>query len=181
MIENYLKEWSNKLIQRMESDLDADKPRRGGESSNSNATGNLRASMDWKIITLPNQVIARLQMADYYAYIDLGVAGTESGSGSFQFKKNTVHPDMVDSIAEWISYKAIRVRTSNEQSTQSVLKQRQSMANGIAVNVKKFGISATGFFSNNINPTEIKKLTDDLLQNYATQLRFKLKNDGNNQ
>lgn len=167
---NYLQQWSDTITKKMENDLDR---------TNSNASGNLRAFTKWKVITLPNQVIARLQMPDYYAYIDLGVAGTESGSGAFQFKKNTVHPDMVNSIAEWISYKAIRVRTSNEQSTQSVLKQRQSMAYGIAVNVKKHGIKATGFFSNNINPTEIKKLTDDLLQNFATELRFKLQN-GNN-
>jgi hypothetical protein len=160
----YLNTWTQSKIEQMERELDA---------SNSNATGNLRASMDWRVRSYPGRITATLEMPDYYTFIDLGVKGTESDPGTFgnyQYKHNFASRAMIDAISQWISFKAIRVRTSNQQSTQNVLSQRKSMAFAIATSVKKKGIKGTQFYSKAINDKEFDKLASDLLDMFGDTL-----------
>jgi len=162
-IKEYLIDWTNQKRQEMEAVLD---------SKGSNATGNLRASLNWRVRVFPNSIECVLEAADYWAYIDMGVEGVESGQSLGGFKFKTIFPNrkMIASIQEWIAYKAIPIRESAEQSTDSVIDKAKKVAAAISVGVKKKGIKATMFFSDNINEPIFNELAEDMLLNYGRHI-----------
>jgi hypothetical protein len=162
-IKEYLIEWTNERRTAMETILD---------SKGSNATGNLRASLNWRVRVFPNSIECVLEAADYWVYIDMGVEGTESGHsmGGFKFKNPYPNRKMIASIQEWIAYKAIPIRESAEQSTESVIDRARKIAAAMSVGVKKRGIKATMFFSDNINEPIFNQLANDMLENYGKEV-----------
>lgn len=159
----FLQDWTNSKRMLMENRLD---------DKNSNATGNLRASLFWKVRTTPTSVEMILEAADYWAYIDMGVEGTQSGSslGGFKFKTEFPNTKMIGSIQEWIAYKGIGIRQSREQSTESVISAARKVAAGMSVSIKRKGIKATMFFSDNINEAAFADLTEAVMEQFGRKV-----------
>lgn len=166
-IQNFLIDWTNSKRLLMEQRLD---------DRNSNATGNLRASLEWRVRVTPTSIECILEAADYWAYIDMGVKGVESGEsrGGFQFKTIFPNRKMIDSLQKWIAFKGIPIRQSETQSTQSVIAQARKAAGGMSVNIKKRGITATMFFSDNINQQAFEDLTQAVMDQYGKEVFMQL-------
>jgi len=119
------------------------------------ATKNLRSSVNiGDFQENANGVTVPIEMANYYFWADQG-------------RRKGKRPPIA-SIEEWISAKGIPVRKSKEQSTQSVLEARKSMALAIAKKIaskgtiKRFGYKGGNFIGDVLTPANIDAIAQHL-------------------
>lgn len=119
------------------------------------ATKNLRSSVNiGDFQENANGVTVPIEMASYYFWADQG-------------RRKGKRPP-ITSIEEWISAKGIPVRKSKEQSTQSVLEARKSMALAIAKKIaskgtiKRFGYKGGNFIGDVLTPANIDAIAQHL-------------------
>jgi hypothetical protein len=107
-----------------------------------------------------------IEINSNYKFIDQGVKGVQSGKGKYQFK--TIHPSrkMMKAILKWAKtralggktkYKAVSKQERKNKRINKIVsnaKKRESMAYGMATNIKKKGIKPTYFFSKAIKSTK---------------------------
>lgn len=137
-------------------------------SSNSNASGNLSASLTALDPEVNGTVFSvDVVMAFYGQFINRGVKGTKSGAGQYSFKNDYPSESMVKSILEYIkraqistqSVKKYSAAGSNEAKNKSI--SEQSRAYAMARSIKQHGIQATGFMDKAIDTTQ-RKISDRL-------------------
>jgi len=119
------------------------------------ATKNLRSSVNiGDFQKNANGVTVPIEMANYYLWADQG-------------RRKGKRPPIA-SIEEWISAKGIQVRKSKEQSSQSVLEARKSMALAIAKKIaskgtiKRFGYKGGNFIGDVLTPANIDAIAQHL-------------------
>lgn len=112
------------------------------------ATKNLRSSIDTTdAINIGNGVQVSVVMPDYWKYAEDG-------------RRPGKRPPIAE-LEEWISAKGIQVRKSSQQSTQSVLQARKSLAYAIASKIakkgtiKRFGYKGGDFVKEVMTPQNI--------------------------
>lgn len=125
------------------------------------ATKNLRSSVNiGDFQENANGVTVPIEMANYYLWADQGRGRTRQGNNGGKF--------LWQSIEEWISAKGIQVRKSKEQSGQSVLEARKSMAIAIAKKIhsrgtiKRFGYKGGNFIGDVLTPANIDAIAQHL-------------------
>ena len=125
------------------------------------ATGNLIG--ETKVVDFqetPNGVTVPIEMASYYLWADQGRGRTRQGNNGGKF--------LWQSIEEWITAKGIPVRKSRQESGQSVLEARKSMAVAIAKKIhsrgtiKRFGYKGGNFIGDVLTPANIDAIAQHL-------------------
>ncbi len=119
------------------------------------ATKNLQSSVDpSNAVPISDGVSVSILMSDYYPYVEGG-------------RKAGKRPPIA-SIEEWISAKGIQVRQSSQESTQSVLERRRSLAYAIASKIakrgtiKRFGYKGGNFIKDVLTPDNIEAIAQHL-------------------
>jgi hypothetical protein len=125
------------------------------------ASKSLRSSVNpSNAVTVADGVQVHIVMADYWEYVESGRGPTKKGNNGGKF--------LWQHIEEWISAKGISVRKSNQQSTQSVLEARRSMAYAIAQKIhkrgtiKRFGYKGANFIKDVLTPQNIEAIAQHL-------------------
>ncbi len=125
------------------------------------ATGNLIG--ETKVLDFQetaNGVTVPIEMASYYLWADQGRGRTRQGNNGGKF--------LWQSIEEWITAKGIPVRKSKQESGQSVLEARKSMAIAIAKKIhskgtiKRFGYKGGNFIGDVLTPANIDAIAQHL-------------------
>ncbi len=125
------------------------------------ATGNLIG--ETKVVDFQetaNGVTVPIEMASYYLWADQGRGRTRQGNNGGKF--------LWQSIEEWITAKGIPVRKSKQESGQSVLEARKSMAVAIAKKIhsrgtiKRFGYKGGNFIGDVLTPANIDAIAQHL-------------------
>jgi hypothetical protein len=125
------------------------------------STGNLIAETGvGDFIETPSGVTVPIMMSKYYLYVDQGRGRTRQGNNGGKF--------LWQSIEEWITAKGIPVRKSKQESGQSVLEARKSMAIAIAKKIhskgtiKRFGYKGGNFIGDVLTPANIDAIAQHL-------------------
>lgn len=125
-----------------------------------------------------NGLSLKIALNDYWKYIDEGVDGTDRSQGSpNKFKKNGKRIPL-DSIKKFIAHRGLTpaMSISSHRKSESFKDKRikkqskkvnkenalESFAWAIGVNIKKYGIKPTHFFTEVINEELKTRLTADL-------------------
>ena len=125
------------------------------------ATGNLIG--ETKVLDFQetaNGVTVPIEMASYYLWADQGRGRRRQGNNGGKF--------LWQSIEEWITAKGIPVRKSKQESGQSVLEARKSMAIAIAKKIhskgtiKRFGYKGGNFIGDVLTPANIDAIAQHL-------------------
>lgn len=129
------------------------------------ATKQLRSSIDsTKAVPIADGVSVSIVMNDYHPYVEEG-------------RKKGKRPPIA-SIEEWITAKGIQVRQSKEQSTQSVLEARRSLAYAIASKIakrgtiKRFGYKGANFIKDVLTPQNIEAIAQHLGEMYGRKIEL---------
>lgn len=129
------------------------------------ASKQLRSSVDsTNAVPVGDGVSVSIVMADYHPYVEDG-------------RRKGKRPPIA-SIEEWISAKGIQVRKSKEQSTQSVLDARRSLAYAIASKIakrgtiKRFGYKGANFIKDVLTPQNIETIAQHLGELYGRKIEL---------
>lgn len=117
-----------------------------------------------------------VEIASTYKFLDLGVKGTEGGSGKYSFKTKFANKKMALAILKWLRKRSVvskykphsseddnlkgKNRGSVERKNQRIKKivnsaeSKKRLAYAISVNIKKKGIKRTLFFTNAVKATQ---------------------------
>ncbi len=132
------------------------------------ATKNLRSSVDLtQTVKIENGVSVDIVMADYWEAVDQGRGKTKKGNDGGKF--------LWQHIEEWISAKGIQVRQSKEESGQSVLERRRSMAVAIANKIHRKGFKGKFFVKDVINPQNIDAIAQHLSDAFGQRILISVK------
>lgn len=107
--------------------------------------------------------------------ISVAVVGDESWKW-FEYGRRAGKRPPIKSIEEWITAKGIRVRQSRQESKQTVLQRRRSMAFAIAKKIgekgtiKRFGYQGSGFVSEVLTPENITIISEVIAEQYGKKL-----------
>lgn len=154
--------------------------------SGSVATGDLDSSMKISDIDVSGKVIGlNIELLDRYRFIDLGVKGTEGGTGEYQFKTSKPSIGMQRAIKAWLRKRARRSTKYNpisktERKDKKIARLRSkadsqdSLAWAVATNVKKNGIKPTKFFTKAVKATE-RKIKKELSEGFRVDIINSLK------
>lgn len=145
----------------------------------SNASGSLSKSI---VIGTPSEhgkvFKVDILMNDYGQYINKGVKGTKSGAGAFRFKNENPSPKMLIALQKGMiraKRKTTNVNRAKSTSKNEIKNSNNAKARawGAAVNIKRYGIKATGFLDKAIVTTEQKfedRLGDAIALDITTTL-----------
>lgn len=132
--------------------------------------GDLLQSVDAKVVLSSNNITFELVMNDYWKFVDEGVDGYQKSVGSsFKYKKNGKRIP-IDAMKKFIAahgYAPKQIqKTSKKVSKRNKkvdrMKAFNSFAFAIGVNLKKFGVKPTHFFTDVINEDLKVRLTHDI-------------------
>lgn len=136
--------------------------------NHSNGSGSLSESLE---VQEPEQsgsiVRADITMNFYGRFVNKGVKGTVSGDGLYAFKNNYFSKEMIKSLEVSKSKSASKITSTNPRKSVSQVEKKSksisdvSSAYGAAINIKKYGIKATGFIDKAIIKTQ--SITKDIL------------------
>lgn len=145
-IEKELERFFKEVIKESRSNL---------KKTNSNASGDLSRSLNYKIKENPNSIEADFLMEDYGDFIDKGVKGTKEGKSLANYKYTTKKPP-VKFLRTWLKRKTGKFRSKDLNSrafaVQNIIYQR--------------GIKPTEFFSKPFEEA-FKTLPDELIEAYG--------------
>lgn len=147
-LEDLLKEWAEITHLNIQSSLN---------NSNTPISGRATLSLLSSIkpigvVTRGNDVIAGIEMLDYYQYVDGGRGPTRNkGNGGLRL-----------AIQDWIASKGIQVRQSASESGQTVIERNKSLAYVIARKIHRKGFKGNKFFSKVINDATFDELGEYL-------------------
>jgi len=137
---------------------------------NRDQPGDLLQSVDAFVKVNSNNVSFELVMNDYWKFVDEGVDGTQKSVGSqFKYKKNGKRIPL-DAMKKFIAshgYAPKQLKKTDKKvkrKTKTIDRQKafNSFAFAIGVNLKKFGVKPTHFFTDVINDDLKKRLTKDI-------------------
>lgn len=132
------------------------------------ASKNLRSSVDLtQTVKIANGVKCDIVMADYWEFVDQGRGKTKRGNQGGKF--------LWQSIEEWITAKGIQVRQSKEESGQSVLERRKSMAVAIANKIHRKGFKGKFFVKDVLNPQNIDAIAQHLSDAFGQRIILSVK------
>lgn len=148
-------------------------------------------SIDVNIFEQGNKITFELSMEGYWKFVDQGVDGYLRSVGSeFKYKKNTKRIP-IDAMKKFISARGITPAMSisahrkSETFTDKKIKARSkkvnkedalnSLAFAMGVNLKKFGIKPTHFFSEVVNADLTERLKADLAQALKRDIEVDIK------
>jgi hypothetical protein len=172
-----LQEWGNESAENMRKLLRQRVKHKVGES-------NLAQSIQVENTFVSKEAVSfKINLNDYYVFIDLGVKGLRNRSqtytsaefpSGFKFRTMSTPPSMIKSLQNFIARKGIPVRKTKSQSSQEVIKDSFAMAQAMAEAIKKKGIDGTRFYSDTFNEQGYKKLTTKLEQALGSEFEFKI-------
>lgn len=130
------------------------------------------------VTTVGGKIFLSIGMEDYWAYVDEGVDGTEKSQGSkFKYKKNGKRIPL-DAMKKHIAAKGITPamsisahRKSETFKDKRIKKQAkkvnketalESMAYAMGVNLKKYGLKPSHFFTDVVNDKLKERLTKEI-------------------
>lgn len=160
--------WAQQTSKDLRSSLESTRP--FGRNANPGITFSrgLWQSMEaLPIIERGNEVIARIQAAEHYQWIDGGRGPTRGGGDG----------SLVKSLTAWIASKGIQVRQSAAESKQTVAERNKGMAYAIAKKIHAKGFfgnnsEGTGFFSKVINDQAFEDLAEYLGESTGEKIRL---------
>ena len=119
------------------------------------------------IIERGTEVIARIQAAEHYQWVDGGRGPTRGGGDG----------SLVKSLQAWIASKGIQVRKSAAESGQTVAERNKGIAYAIAKKIHAKGFygnnsEGTGFFSRVINDKAFEDLAEYLGESTGEKIRL---------
>ena len=119
------------------------------------------------VIERGNEVIARIEAAEHYQWIDGGRGPTRGGGDG----------SLVKSLTAWIASKGIQVRQSAAESGQTVAERNKGIAYAIAKKIHAKGFygnnsEGTGFFSRVINDQAFEDLAEYLGESTGEKIRL---------
>jgi len=130
-------------------------------SSNSNASGSLSASINATEPTLNGKTVkVEIEMLFYGLFLNKGVKGTKSGSGAYQFKGDYPPKKMVDAIREWSKHGKLSTKNTNRHKTISRQEKKNvsigDLDNSYAVarSILQHGIKPTAFLDKAVLSTQ---------------------------
>ena len=130
-------------------------------ATNSNASGSLSDSLQvGEIQSEGSAVRIPITMAFYGRFVNKGVKGVVSGIGLYSFKNLYFSRAMITSLMKSKQAAGKKITSTNTAKTISKNEQKNksisdiSSAFGAAVNIKKYGIKATGFIDKAIITTQ---------------------------
>lgn len=145
-----IQNWGNELISNFRSNLQKNK---------SLASRNLYQQIEPSISTQPKGYNLKIQMLDYWKYVENGRPPTRTNSPS--------NPTLQKSIEEWIVNKGIQVRTSKNQDRRTAIK---SLAYVIARKIHRNGTKARPFISPALTDKTMQILSDRIGKYIAESL-----------
>lgn len=163
-VSKVLEEFGKEVVGQLGKNLDADK---------SNASYNLRQSIDYNVEITPKLITWSLSLDSYWKYVD---KGRGRGKGA-----------PIESIEEWITEKGIKVQKLTgakrlkakkskrynapkspiapkmvRQSGTNILKLRRQMAFAISRKIGREGTKGTNFFTKVVNESTFNNLYKEL-------------------
>lgn len=168
--------FTKKIITDLQDNLD---------KRNVNASGNLRASIQFPVKFVGQDFIASLILPDYYKFVDKGVKGSKSSAlapqSPFNFKNKSLPYDKnkrtfpalnnFGTPFGWIQTRGIQPRNMKGP----IERQVRSLAFLIARKIKERGISPTNFYSDIININKVKELNEKLTKALGEDVKIFLK------
>lgn len=147
------------------ADFLIDKAANNLQSKGHVASGDTISSMNAGPIEVDGtKMFLDIEILKTYKFLDLGVKGTEGGTGKFKFKTKYANKKMALALLKWMrkrsissKYKAI---SKNEQKNQRIKKMVSSAENlkrlayAVSVSIKKKGIKPTYFFTKAVAATK---------------------------
>jgi hypothetical protein len=130
--------------------------------SNSNASGKLSKSiMAEEPVATGTTLQVDVSMLLYGEFINKGVRGVKSGSGTYAFKSEFPSKKMVKSISKYIKSSKKKIRSTNSNTISQNEKKHLSIselssAYATARAIKQHGIKATNFMDKAITSTSLK-------------------------
>lgn len=128
--------------------------------ANSNASGSLSKSL---VLNDPKQTASLVSvdvlMNFYGQFLNAGVKGTKSGAGKYKFKNNFPSREMIQNLMQGINRaKKSTTNVNRHKSTSANEKKNVKISDiqkawGAAVNIKMYGIKATGFVDKAVKTT----------------------------
>lgn len=109
----------------------------------SNASGALSQSMSTEVVIGEEQYCVKVNLADYWKFVDRGTRGRKNGNPSRRLPP-------LSAIQKWIEVKPVRPRPA----ANGKLPTTQQLAWMIARKIRDFGTTGTGFFSSAEEATE---------------------------
>jgi hypothetical protein len=185
-VEEALRLWGNDNAEQMRILL---RQRLKGKNTESLLAQSIKANDP---VVSEDKVTMKIDLNDYWVYVDLGVKGLRNKSGpttgsvptktytndefpqGFKFKNTYTPPQMISNLQDYIARQGIQARVNKSQGASEVILDSFQMAEQMALAIKMKGIDGTKFYTDTFTDQSYAELTNTLSQIIGQEVEFQL-------